>query len=142
AALHVCDAASVIGCKMYWGSASLLVIPPAPMLRAFPGLATRVNWPAVLLNVTDLTPQLKSRFGFSRVVPAKITSDEPSNGGTWRKFQLGVSDQLLVLPPPCHTDVAAKAGAAVSSAAILTASMRGVFMIGTSSWFLRQPLMA
>src|SRR5206468_2432707 len=100
--------------------ASLSVIPPAPMVSVLPAVEKRLNAPALLLNVTELTFQGSVRSGVSRVVPAKMMSAVPLLAGGPAGVQFPPLFQLLFPWLPFHVHVAARVGLAVSSAAIIS----------------------
>src|SRR5687768_16055836 len=108
------------------------VIPPAPMVTVLPAVEMRLNAPAVLLNVNDLTFQGSVRSGVNWVLPAKMISAVPSFAGGEAGVQVALLFQLLLPDAPFHVHVAAQTGMAVRSAARMVKGIsrerRRVFM--------------
>src|SRR5687768_11461140 len=108
-AFQVWLAPRVSGCVMVCVSASLIVIPPEPIVSTLPPLLPRTNAPAVLAKVRDAMVRLESRSGVRRVTPAKVmVSLVLAVEGAPLGFQLLLLDQSLLLPlPPSQTKLAA-----------------------------------
>ena len=96
---QVCGALRLMMLLMVCKSASLLVIPPAPMVMPLPPMVKRLT-PAVLLKVSELMFQAASTFGVRRVVPPKKTLAVPLLAGGVEPTQLAMVLQLSLAPAP------------------------------------------